>query len=379
MAVLECIRITPPFISPLMPFDWNEEAMTLLSALAHLGFALAIFALSYGLTSVMVHRRWMMDRPNHRSSHQQPTPRSGGIAIVAAATAALASYLWLGEESLLSRGALIAFAGSYGTIVLMSVIDDAKQMGMKGKLAAQVLAAIIVVSAGFWVQDLSLPYLGTVNIGWIGGLITVFWIVALTNAFNFMDGLDSLAGGQAVIAAVTLALITYLSGAHFVFVLSYVLAAACLGFLLHNLPPARIFMGDTGSQFLGFSFALLGVIASQMSPLPVSILTIPIILFSFIWDTGVTLVRRKLAGDPIAAHRTHLYQLLNRLGWSHRAVGGLYNLFALIQGGLAIACYVFQGLWAFYALAGLVVFFGLFSALVTFKARRAGILQPNSL
>jgi UDP-GlcNAc:undecaprenyl-phosphate GlcNAc-1-phosphate transferase len=291
-----------------------------------------------------------------------------------AATAALVGYLWLGEESLLSTGALIAFAVSYGTIVVMSLIDDAKQIGMKGKLAAQVLAAVVVVSAGFWVQQLDVPFFGQMTIGWIGGLITIFWIVALTNAFNFMDGLDSLAGGQAVIAALALALITYLSGAHFILVLSYVLAAASLGFLLHNLPPARIFMGDTGSQFIGFSFALFGIIASQMSPTPVSILTVPILLFSFIWDTGFTLLRRKAAGDPITAHRTHLYQLLNRLGWSHRSVAGLYHAFAMLQAGLAVAAYLLQGMFAFYALGGLIALFALFSVPVVFKARRAGIL-----
>jgi UDP-GlcNAc:undecaprenyl-phosphate GlcNAc-1-phosphate transferase len=348
--------------------------MTLFSALIHLGFALFVFALSYGITYLMIHRRWMMDHPNHRSSHQRPIPRSGGVAIVVATTVALAGYFWLGEESLLNPGATIAFGVSYGIIVLMSLIDDAKQIGMKGKLGAQLLAAVVVVSAGFWVQSLDVPYLGLVDIGWIGGLITIFWIVALTNAFNFMDGLDSLAGGQAIIAALVLALITYLSGAHFVFVLSYILAAACLGFLLHNLPPARIFMGDTGSQFLGFSFALFGVVASQSSPAPVNVLIVPILLFSFIWDTGFTLLRRKIAGDPIAAHRTHLYQLLNRCGWSHKAVAGLYHAIALVQGGLAIAAYLMQGLFSFYALAGLAVFFAIFSMLVVFKARRQGIL-----
>jgi UDP-GlcNAc:undecaprenyl-phosphate GlcNAc-1-phosphate transferase len=348
--------------------------MSLLSALSHAAFALFICAVSYLLTFVMRQRFKIMDQPNQRSSHQQPTPRSGGVAIVLACSLAIALYLLLGDESLLSSGVLGHFVFAYAIIVIMSLIDDIKQIGVQGKLIAQVMAAVLVVSAGFWVRLIDVPFIGPVDLGWAGGLITVFWIVAVTNAFNFMDGLDSLAGGQAVITAVTLALITFLTGSHFVFVISYVIAAASLGFLLHNLPPARIFMGDTGSQFLGFTFALLGVIASQLDMAETTIMIVPILLFSFLWDTAFTLIRRKLAGDPISAHRTHLYQLLNRLGWSHRQVASLYHGFALLQGLLALMIYAVQGLSSLIALALLVAIFTLFSLIVVKKARQKGIL-----
>lgn len=348
--------------------------MHVLPVLAHLAFALSVLALSYGLTLLMRWRVRIIDTPNQRSSHQQPTPRSGGIAIVAACSVAVGAYLWLGDDSVLASGALGPFAFAYVIMVVMSVVDDVKQIGMRGKLAAQIGAAVLVVSAGFWLRVVDVPFVGRVDIGWFGGLLTVFWIVALTNAFNFMDGLDSLAGGQAVIAAGVLAVITFLTGSHFVFVISYVLLSACLGFLLHNLPPARIFMGDTGSQFLGFTFALLGVIASQFDMAETTIMIVPILLFSFLWDTAFTLVRRKIAGDPLTAHRTHLYQLLNRLGWSHRRVAVLYHGFAVLQGGLALLVYFQQGLSSLFVLGGLVVLFSLFSTLVIFKARRAVLL-----
>lgn len=342
--------------------------------LVHIGFAVFVFVCSYLLTFVMRQRFKIMDVPNQRSSHKVAVPRSGGVAIVLASTLAVVLYLLLGTSSLLPQDNLIHFAFAYGIVVVMSLVDDIKQIGVLGKLIAQIMAAALVVSAGFWVKTLDIPFLGTVNLGWFGIALTVFWVVAVTNAFNFMDGLDGLAGGQAVLTLLVFGIITFFNGSHFVFVISYCLMAACLGFLLHNLHPAKIFMGDTGSQFLGFTFALLGVIASQFDQAETTIMVMPILLFSFLWDTAFTLIRRKLAGDPITAHRTHLYQLLNRLGVGHRGVAGLYYAFAILQGGLALLTMELKGLMSLISIIILCVVFSIYSLLITRKARAAGLI-----
>lgn len=340
----------------------------------HSAFGIFIFACSYLLTFVMRQRFKIMDVPNQRSSHQTPIPRSGGVAIVMASTLAVVLYLLLGKTSLLPAETLIHFSFAYGIVVVMSLVDDIKQIGALGKLIAQIMAAALVVSAGFWLKSVDIPFVGPVSLGAFGILITVFWIVAVTNAFNFMDGLDGLAGGQAVLTLLVFAVITFITGSHFVFVISYCMMAACLGFLVHNRHPAKIFMGDTGSQFLGFTFALLGIIASQFDSGTTTIMIMPILLFSFLWDTAFTLIRRKLAGHPITAHRTHLYQLLNRLGVGHRGVARLYYGFAILQGGLALMTLHYKGITSLISLGILTVIFTVYSAVVIGKAARAGLL-----
>lgn len=340
----------------------------------HAAFAAALFLLSTALTWLA--RRWLrvMDVPNGRSSHAVPTPRSGGVAIVVTVSLAVAAHQWLGEESLLAPDIMVRFLIAFALMVVMAVVDDARPLGVRGKLAVQVVAAVLVVSTGFWVRTLDVPLMGSVDLGWLGMGLTVVWLVAMTNAFNFMDGLDGLAAGQAVIAGAFLAAITVLEGSHFVFVVAYAMAAASAGFLVHNMQPARIFMGDTGSQFLGFAFALLAIVASQLDFRETTIMVVPVLFFSFLWDTGFTLIRRALAGQPIAAHRTHLYQLVNRLGASHRQVSLLYYGFAVLQGGLALLMQQLGGLSGFAVLAGLAVVHALYAAIVVGKARRAGLI-----
>jgi len=179
--------------------------------------------------------------------------------------------------------------------------------------------------AGIVIDVLHLPLLGLVELGWWAYPLTLLWAFGLTNAYNFIDGLDGLAAGTAVIAAAFLAYISFQQGSHFIYLASLTLAAAALGFLIFNLPVAKIFMGDVGSTFLGLVFAVMAVIAARYDHSHTSLFVVPLLLLHFIFDTTFTFLRRLFAGEQVfMAHRTHLYQLLNRMGLSHGKVTAIY-------------------------------------------------------
>jgi len=217
-----------------------------------------------------------------------------------------------------------------------------------------------------------------VDLGWLGYPLTVIWIVALTNIFNFMDGMDGLAGGVAVIVAVFLCIVTYIEGSFFVYILCYVLAASAAGFLVFNFPRARLFMGDVGSQFLGFSFAALAVIAAEIDASRTSFLVVPLLFFNFIFDTVFTVCRRALRGEKVTqAHRTHLYQLLNRIGWSHVRVSGLHFFMTAAQGVGALMMVEYRPEQEVLLFLPFLAVQSLYAVLIMSAARRHGILAAN--
>lgn len=345
-----------------MMFDFAEISPFL--------YALSAFVTSFFLTRVMIRRVRIMDIPNHRSSHKTPTPRSGGIALLLSSL--VFSSLYLALSTTITQP-LVLVSVSLLFLSAVSLLDDLYDLGMLKKLAAQVLSASLFLLSGFHISLLYVPFLGPVDLGMFGYFLSFLWIIALTNAFNFMDGLDTLAGGQAILVGLgALALASFL--AHPLLpTLIGIFVAASAGFLIHNLPPAKIFMGDTGSQVLGYGLACLALFFGHGDPTGVAAYCLPIMLFSFIWDTGFTLIRRKLAGDPITAHRTHLYQLLNRSGWSHKAVAALHHVAACAQVGLALA--VYQGALSIEQTLGLLFsIYGLYSLWVVKKAKKNNIL-----
>lgn len=304
----------------------------------HAAFALALFCVSL-VASYFVRRLRVLDEPNHRSSHARPTPSSGGLAIVGSFAAGLVAVWALAGEARLAGLHLAGFAAAALGIAAVGYVDDLQRLRtFKIKLGAQIAAALLLTLSGIVFSRVSLPGLGTLDLGWLGYPLTVLWVVALTNIFNFMDGLDGLAGGTAVIAAAFLCAATFLEGSYFVYIVCYAIGASVAGFLVFNFPPARLFMGDVGSQFLGFSFAALAVIAAEVDASRTSLLVVPLLFFNFIFDTGFTLCRRALRGaDVTSAHREHLYQLLNRLGWSHLRVSLFHYAVVAAQGVGALA------------------------------------------
>jgi len=260
--------------------------------------------------------REVLDHPTARSSHTVPTPRGGGLAMVAAFVPAALALAWGGW---IPPSLGVALLGGLA-VAWVGWLDDHRPLPALHRLTVQAAATLWALwwldapdglRAGAW----------TVPLGWAAPLLAGIGLVWLTNLYNFMDGIDGLAATEAVTVALGAALLLALSGRHGMAVLLVCLAAAAFGFLAWNLPPARIFMGDVGSAWLGYTFGVLAL-ASDGSGGPPLLLWL-LLLGVFGVDATCTLLRRMLAGEPWhRPHRTHAYQLLARSGWGHGGVTG---------------------------------------------------------
>lgn len=250
--------------------------------------------------------RWwyVLDDPNDRSLHQRPTPRTGGVAVLAGIIIGVLGLWWHSP----AQEYLWLLTGL--PVVLVCLWDDYRGAGVLSRLVMQCLSAsLLLVVLNPWVVDW-LP----VAVQFALLFVAVVWMI---NLYNFMDGMDGFAGGMALIGFSTLALLGSLAGATDYSALSLVVAAASGGFLVWNFPPARLFLGDVGSAALGFLVAgmLLWGLRDGIVPISLGVL----IFLPFIGDATVTLLRRLLRGERIwQAHREHYYQRLVRLGWGHR-------------------------------------------------------------
>ena len=251
--------------------------------------------------------RWLSDLPNARSLHARPTPRLGGLGVLAGALPLMA---WHADREL---GIVLACAVF---LAIVSLADDVRSLPVHIRLPAHVLAALVTVLLA-WHADTQLA--AWVAAAWI---LAIAW---LTNLFNFMDGADGLAGGMAAVGLGALA-IAARDASPALALACGALAAACIGFLAHNFPPARVFMGDAGSIPLGFLAGALSFVGVSRGAWPA---WFPLLVFSpFIVDASVTLVRRALRREPVwRAHRSHYYQRLVGAGWTHRRLAlGAYGV-----------------------------------------------------
>lgn len=277
----------------------------------------------------------ILDHPDARKSHTRPTPKGGGVGpVLAFILGMLAFYHFTSlAETRFTAVVLAAVA-----IAAVALADDLKDFSFLVKLGAQALAAAVAMGTGLALRTLALPVIGEVELGVVGLAITLFWIVGCTNAVNFMDGLDGLVTGVVVIASAALAVIAALNESWFAHAAAMFLLAGFIGFLPFNWNPARIFMGDVGSQFAGFMLAVLGVAAAGFQAGDVSFLIVPLLLFGLLFDATFTLARRALAGERVSApHRSHLYQMAQRTGVPVRVVAGAHWGFALFHAALAFA------------------------------------------
>jgi len=280
---------------------------------------LAAFGASAFLTGWMRRvalSRGLLDVPNARSSHGVATPRGGGVAIVVSASV---GFCLLAADQSLDVDVLIALLGGGLTVAVVGFIDDHRSLPASLRLGMHALAAVWAIA---WMGGLPPLQIGghTVQLGLGGYVLGVLGIVWTLNLFNFMDGIDGIAASEAVFVGIGAALVSLVGGgtpgipgADLVF------AAACGGFLLYNWPPARIFMGDVGSGFVGFVIAVLalGTLRHNSSAVWVWMLLGGV----FFVDATVTLVRRVARGERAQeAHRSHAYQWLARRWKSHRRV-----------------------------------------------------------
>ncbi|MFW0758493.1 MraY family glycosyltransferase [Pseudomonas sp. H11T01] len=279
---------------------------------------LTVFAVSWALTLVL--RRYalaqsLMDIPNERSSHTVPTPRGGGVAIVV--TFVLALPILTGLD-LLSYAALYGLLGSGLLVAVIGFTDDHGHIAARWRLLGHFIAAAWAL---FWLNGLPpIPLFGVmVDLGWFGDVLALVYLVWMLNLYNFMDGIDGLASAEAISVCLGMCLVYWLSGTVELIWAPLILAAAVAGFLCWNFPPARIFMGDAGSGFLGI---ILGVLAVDAGGASSELLWSWLILLGvFIVDSTWTLARRLLNGDKVyEAHRSHAYQYASRHYRSHKAV-----------------------------------------------------------
>lgn len=277
-----------------------------------------VFVAAFALTWVL--RRYalassLMDIPNERSSHSVPTPRGGGVAIVLSFLAVLPL---MGVLQWLPWSSVIATVGAGAAVAVLGFLDDHGHIAARWRLLGHFSAAAWAL---YWLGGLPplLVFGYTFDLGLIGHVLAAVYIVWLLNLYNFMDGIDGIASVEAICVCLGGALLYALLGASSLAVLPLLLAAAVAGFLCWNFPPARIFMGDAGSGFLGL---ILAVLSLQAAWFTAELLWSWVILLGvFVVDATFTLLRRLLRGDKVyEAHRSHAYQYASRQYAAHRPV-----------------------------------------------------------
>ncbi|WP_214347053.1 MraY family glycosyltransferase [Pseudomonas congelans] len=324
-------------------------------AIAFLSLILTALLRKYALAKSLI------DIPNARSSHSIPTPRGGGVAIVITFIMAMAALCWAGH---LPSSAFVAIVGSGGLVAVIGFMDDHGHIAARWRLLGHFAAAAWAL---FWLDGLApLDVMGwTFDAGPLWQVLAAFYLVWMLNLYNFMDGIDGIAGIEAVTVCLGMSIIYALGGHTWLSLEVLMLAAAAAGFLYWNFPPAKIFMGDAGSGFLGIVLGVLSIQGSWASPqLFWSWL---ILLGVFVVDATVTLVRRLLRRERLyEAHRSHAYQFASRHYGRHVPVTlavGLINLVWLLPIALWVALGDGEGLiWAVIAYCPLILLALRFSA-----------------
>lgn len=285
--------------------------------------------LSFVLTPLakkLAHKIGAIDVPkDDRRVHKTPIPRLGGLAIYLATFITIFVFGLMGEVTMDSS--IVAIFIGASIIVVMGMVDDTKPLSAKVKLLGQIIAALVLVKGGIRIEVFSNPFIEGYNVTSLGVFsipVTVIWIVGITNTLNLIDGLDGLAAGVGAIASLSLFFVAanFVNISPFYYVVMFiavVLSGAAVGFLPYNFNPAKIFMGDTGSLFLGYMFAVLSVrgvmkgVTTLSFVLPIVILGLPI------FDTAFAIVRRSLKGQPIMqADKGHVHHRFLRLGYTQK-------------------------------------------------------------
>lgn len=305
-----------------------------------------VFVLAFGLTHLFTPlirrvclRFGLVDQPNERKIHSAPTPRLGGVAIYISFFAALSLSLLLPSAFTSTFRQIILPLFLSGTVIFfLGIYDDIKGANARIKFIFQILAALILIKFGFKINYLTNPFqnYAYINFGWLGIPITLLWIVGLTNAINIIDGLDGLAAGVVSIVSITLFLVAIHQVNMTVALLTGALAGTTLAFLRYNFNPAKIFMGDTGSMFLGFILAAISISSYRKSTVALALLIPFISLGVPIIDTLMAMLRRFLSGRHLfQADQEHIHHRLLGRGLSHRQAVYFIYIITIILGLIA--------------------------------------------
>lgn len=338
-----------------------------------------------------------VDRGGYRKVFKGEVPLLGGLAIAVPAIllalgVSIAGHLivrnwqwvWLNHREWFSP--LFSLAGSRkecltlalgGAAILgLGLVDDVKGLPARFKLLGQVVVALIICFSGFLLKTVSIPFVGPVDLGvGIGGLLTVLWIVGLINAFNLIDGIDGLAAGMGFIGAGALAALSILQENAFVMFAGVALTGGLLGFLPYNFPPAKTFLGDTGSMFIGYALSTVSLMGALKSETAVIVMA-PMLALSFpVFETLVSIVRRYIRGVPVfAGDNLHTHHRLLRKGYSEpRVVLTLYGAGVLLAvAGVMSAVIPEDSGWSWCS-------YGLYVGTLLYVAWLAGYLRPTTL
>ncbi|MEX1013540.1 MAG: glycosyltransferase family 4 protein [Candidatus Paceibacterota bacterium] len=316
------------------------------------------------------------DIPSERSSHIRPTPRGGGVGFVGFLFISFSAYLLIFGTQLGIEFSIFLIA-----LLLISILgwfDDRNNLSRRTRFGVQLVASLLVLIFIQNLNHISIPTFGTYSLGILGFIVGIVWITGVTNIYNFMDGVDGLSSVQAISATAGWCIFFYMYQLQDLFVLNLFVSAGVIGFLLLNWSPARIFMGDVGSLFLGFLFGVMPLIAGAYSDQIDSgeaLWFLAILLWPFLFDGAFTIIRRFLKRENIfEAHRSHLYQRLNIIGWSHKKISSLYALFAIFS--LIVGLYYILGseLERIVVITLLIVASFIFSL---FVSNREAVPRPN--
>ena len=309
--------------------------------------ALAISATLTPVAARVARRVGAVDLPRERGLAVRETPLLGGLAILIAVL--VASAIWMPAEIKLphivdgrpgSGGTVYTWGVIAGAclITLVGAVDDARDLRPQWKLLGQIIAAVIAVKAGAVVKDITLPFVGGLQFPNTGGLLTVIWLVALMNVVNFSDGVDGLAAGVCAIDGIAFAIIAFDLHVAPAAILAALTAGAALGFLFHNFYPASVFMGDAGSNLLGYLLGVAAVIGSLKTQVVVALVVPLFILAVPFMDTGFVIAKRlKYRCKPWSADTNHFHHRLARIGFSQRKTVAFMYLWTLMLAGLAVA------------------------------------------
>jgi UDP-N-acetylmuramyl pentapeptide phosphotransferase/UDP-N-acetylglucosamine-1-phosphate transferase len=282
-----------------------------------------------------------VDRPANRKIHGRVTPRLGGVGLFFGMWTPLILLCFFNNLFILQfldndKHLFLLLIGGL-SMVLIGIVDDIHGLGSRVKFALQFPVAIILVIGGAKFDSINFPLVGHVALGPLGPFLSILWLVGVTNAVNLIDGVDGLASGVAYLIALAIATLSIYSGQIYLAIVMCSVAGACLGFLRHNFNPARIFMGDGGSYFLGFALAAISIVGPAKGLTGVSLL-LPLLILSLpLADMSAVIMGRLSEGrSPFYPDRRHLHHRLLRAGFSHRRTVVLIYAFTQWLAALAL-------------------------------------------
>jgi UDP-GlcNAc:undecaprenyl-phosphate GlcNAc-1-phosphate transferase len=356
----------------------NATVESYSAALIILVAGFAALAVSQLVSRMLALSDFLLDRPNGRSSHEVVTPRSGGVAIFSGWLVGIVTIgVFAGWTGFTKEAAM--FAPLLAAAFLFGLADDRFNLNASLKFFTQIALAVFYVAIFGPLTAAPLPFLGETSLGPWAAPLTVLWIVGFMNAYNFMDGVNGIAAACGALALATLAAAAAFNGETFWAIACGLCAASLLSFLPMNFPRARLFMGDNGSQAVGFLFAVASVGVANDTDGAVSAYFGPLLMLPFLADVAFTLIHRARRGRNIlSAHREHLYQLMARLGLSHAEVTAAFLSLTALSSAVAILQLRLPAAYQLLAPIALSAAF-LLPALKLFeRARRSGLLDRKT-